>query len=66
MCTTIMLCGKGKILNLPTKTDKRNYDKCYIYVSANVAKDSAFPFEPGEEVQIKINEDKSLTVLKTK
>ena len=60
-----MLHGKGKILNMPTKTEKKDYNKCYIYVSANVAKDSAFPFKPGDEVEIKINTDKTLTILKT-
>jgi protein involved in polysaccharide export with SLBB domain len=58
-----MLTGKGKILNMPTKTDKKTYNKCYIYVSADVAKDSQFPFKPGDELEIRINADKTLTVL---
>lgn len=64
MYTTTMLSGKGKILNMPTKTEKKDYNKCYIYVSSLVAKDSAFPFKPGDEVRIRINSDKTLTVLK--
>ncbi len=64
MYTTTMLAGKGKILNMPTKTKKKDYDKCYIYVSSIVAHDSQFPFKPGDDVQIIINNDRTLTILK--
>ncbi len=52
-----MLEGSGKFLNYPSKTGKRQYDKFFIYVPTEVAKDISFPFKAGEQVQIKINTD---------
>ena len=57
--------GTGKIINRPTKTGGRVYDKFFIYITTSVARDSAFPFKPGERVIIKINGDK-LVVRKIK
>ena len=53
-----MIEGIGKIINRPTKTGGKTYDKFFIYVPTSVAKDSAFPFNPGEEVVIRIDGDK--------
>lgn len=47
----------GKVINRPTKTGGKTYDKYFIYIPTSVAKDSAFPFKPGEEVIIKIEDD---------
>ena len=52
-----MIEGIGKIINRPTKTGKKIYDKYFIYIPAGVAKDSAFPFKPGENVIVKIEGD---------
>ena len=49
-----MIEGKGKVVNRPTKTGKRMYDKFYIYVPTAVAKDGLFPFSAGEEVVVRI------------
>jgi len=51
---TKMIEGKGKIINRPTKTGKRTYDKYFIYVPTEIARDGLFPFKAGEEVVIKI------------
>ena len=50
-----MIEGTGKFVNRPTKTGGKNYDKFFIYVPVEVARDSLFPFEPGEEVNIRID-----------
>jgi len=63
MCD-LMLSGKGKVINRPTKTRKKTYDKFFIYISTDVAKDSAFPFKDGDEVEVKINSDNTLTIIK--
>jgi len=47
--------GKGRFINRPTKTGKRTYDKFFIYVPTEVARDSLFPFKPGEEVVTRID-----------
>lgn len=47
----------GKVINRPTKAGGKTYDKYFIYIPTSVAKDSAFPFKPGEEVIIKIEGD---------
>ncbi len=39
-----MLEGVGKVINRPTKTAGKTYDKYFIYIPTIVAKDSAFPF----------------------
>ncbi len=62
MCNTTMLIGKGKILNMPTKAHEKEYKKIYVYISSNVSGDSQFPFVPGQEVEIVINADKTLTI----
>ena len=53
-----MIEGVGKIINRPTKTGGKIYDKFFVYIPASVAKDSAFPFKPGEEVIVRIEGDK--------
>lgn len=58
-----MLEGKGRFINRPTKTGKREYDKFFIYVPTEVARDGLFPFKPGQEVQIRVEPSKkSVTV----
>ncbi|KXA93506.1 hypothetical protein AKJ64_00460 [candidate division MSBL1 archaeon SCGC-AAA259E17] len=48
--------GRGRFINRPTKTGGKKYDKFFIYVPTEVARDSAFPLGEGEEVEIKIDE----------
>lgn len=50
-----MLDGKGKFVNRRTKTANKDYDRFFLYVPVEVARDSAFPFEPNEIVNIKID-----------
>ncbi len=50
-----MLKDIGRLINRPTKTGKKMYDKFFVYIPTSVAKDSAFPFKPGEEVIVRID-----------
>jgi len=53
----------GKFVNHPTRTGKQLYDKFYIYVPTQVAKDGTFPFKEGDRVKVEI---KGKTVIITK
>ena len=50
--------GKGTFINHPTRTGKKFYDKFYIYIPTQVAKDGTFPFKEGDKVKIRIENDK--------
>lgn len=47
--------GVGKFVNRPTSTGGRKYDKFFVYVPTEVAKDSQFPFRAGEAVAVAID-----------
>lgn len=47
--------GRGRFINRPTKTGAHTYDKFFIYVPTEVARDSAFPFREGDEIDIQID-----------
>jgi hypothetical protein len=55
---TKMREGKGKFLNHPTQTGNKLYDKFYIYIPTEVARDGTFPFKVGETVSITIANNK--------
>jgi len=60
-----MLESESKIVNRPTQTSGKLYDKYYIYVPTEVARDSAFPFKANEKVKVRIDvENKRLIVEK--
>jgi hypothetical protein len=50
-----MLESESKLVNRPTQTAGKLYDKYYIYVPTEVARDSAFPFKANERVKVKID-----------
>jgi len=52
---TIMLHGVGRFMNRPTKTGKRVYDKFFVYIPTEIARDGLFPFKGGEEVLVKVD-----------
>ena len=58
-----MLEDIGRFINRPTRTGGKTYDKFFVYIPTSVAKDSAFPFRPGEEVLVRI-EGKRLVIEK--
>jgi hypothetical protein len=61
---TDMLEGKGRFTNRPTETGGKLYDKFFIYVSTEVARNGLFPFKPGEEVVITINPKNGHSIIK--
>jgi len=52
---TIMIEGEGRFINRPTKTGKGVYDKFFLYIPTEVARDGLFPFKEGDEVLVKID-----------
>ncbi len=60
-----MLESESKLVNRPTQTAGKLYDKYYIYVPTEVARDSAFPFEANEKIKVRIDvENKRLIIEK--
>jgi hypothetical protein len=53
----------GKLINRPTQTGGKTYDKFFIYVPIEVARDTAFPFKANEKLKVIIDiENKRLIV----
>jgi len=52
-----MLEGEGKFINRPTQTGRKLYDKFFIYVPTEVARDGTFPFKVNERVKVKIDSE---------
>lgn len=50
--------GTGRFINRRSKTAGKEYDRFFIYVPTEVARDSAFPIEEGAEVTIRVEGDK--------
>ncbi len=58
-----MLEGKGAFINRPTRTGGKVYDKFFIYVPTEVARDGLFPFRVKESVKIKIDEENNRLII---
>jgi len=58
-----VLEGKGKFINRRTRTANKEYDRFFIYVPVEVARDSAFPFKPDDTVTVKIDKTKNKLVV---
>ncbi len=50
-----MMSGKGRFINRPTQTGRHTYDKYFVYVPTEVARDGLFPFKPGDAVHVRID-----------
>jgi len=60
-----MIEGEGKFINRPTQTGGKTYDKFFVYIPIEVARDSAFPFKANARVTVKIDvENKKLIIEK--
>ena len=57
--------GKGRFFNRPSVSKGKTYDKFFIYVPIEVARDTAFPFRHGDRIQVEIKGN-TLIVRKTK
>lgn len=61
-----MLNGEGKFVNRPTETGGKKYDKFFVYVPTQVAKDGLFPFKQDDKVKVRIDpENKRLIIEKS-
>jgi hypothetical protein len=58
-----MLRGEGRFINRPTRTGGKLYDKFFIYVPSEVARDGLFPFKEKEKVEIKIDEKNNRLII---
>lgn len=58
-----MLEGKGGFINRPTRTGGKVYDKFFIYVPTEVARDSLFPFKEKENLKISIDKGKKRLII---
>ena len=50
--------GKGRFFNRPTVSKGKKYDKFFIYVPTEVARDTNFPFSDGDRIEVEIKPDK--------
>jgi hypothetical protein len=60
---TILLEGKGRFMNRPSKTGKRVYDKFFVYIPTEIARDGLFPFKGGDEVVVKVDPKQKRVIL---
>lgn len=60
-----MIEGRARLINKPTTVGGKRYDKFFIYISTQVAKDGTFPFKVGEKLKARI-EDEKLIIEKAK
>jgi len=58
-----MLEGEGKFINRPTQTGGKLYDKFFIYVPTEVARDGTFPFKKNERVIVRIDVENKKVVI---
>jgi len=58
-----MLEGKGRFINRPTKTGGKVYDKHFIYIPTEIARDSLFPFKIQESVKISIDKKRNRLIV---
>jgi len=47
--------GRGRLINRPSKTGSKEYDKFFIYLPTELVRDSSFPFKPGDYVEVEID-----------
>jgi len=62
---TKMKKGIGTFINRRTKTGKKSYDRFFIYIPTEVARDGTFPLMEGDKVEIEIK-GKAVIITKVK
>lgn len=55
--------ARGRFINRPTKTGRGVYDKFFIYIPTELARDSNFPVKPGQEVEVQIDSLKGILLV---
>jgi hypothetical protein len=58
-----MLESVGKFINRPTQTGGKLYDKFFVYVPTEVARDGTFPFNKNERVKVKIDAENNRLII---
>ena len=53
-----MKIGRAKLVNKPTTTRGKKYNKHFIFISSYVITDKSFPFKEGEELVVRIVDGK--------
>jgi hypothetical protein len=61
--STKVLEGKGKFINRRTKTASKDYDRFFIYVPVELARDSGFPFKTNDVVTLKVDRPKNRLIV---
>lgn len=56
--------GKGRFFNRPTTSKGKKYDKFFMYIPTEVARDTNFPLNDGDRIEVEIK-GKTLTIKKT-
>jgi hypothetical protein len=46
--------GKGRFFNRPTTSKGKKYDKFFMYIPTEVARDTNFPLTDGDRIEVKI------------
>ena len=59
-----MLEGKGRLINRPTRTGGKLYDKFFIYLPTEVARDGLFPFKTRKTVKVRIDVENNRFIIK--
>jgi len=62
----VVLQAKGKFVNRPTSTGGKKYDKFFVYIPTDLARDSHFPLHHGDEVEIIVRAKGRIEILKSK
>jgi AbrB family looped-hinge helix DNA binding protein len=57
--------GKGRFFNRPTISKGKKYDKFFIYIPTEVARDTNFPLKDGDRVEVEMK-DETLIIKKVK
>lgn len=53
-----MKIGRAKLINRPTETRGKKYNKYFIYITSYVTSDKSFPFKEGDELLVRIVDGK--------
>jgi hypothetical protein len=53
-----MKIGRARLVNKPTTTRGKKYNKYFVFISSYLITDSSFPFKEGEELIARIVDGK--------
>jgi hypothetical protein len=55
--------SEGKFINRPTETGRKKYDKFFVYIPTQVAKDGLFPFKENDKVKVRIDSENKRLIM---